>query len=287
MIDLTWLVLRAASLMLTFQAAGVALFIAAFAPVLADNGPGLNRLGRRAALAALTLLAAQALIEPLHFAGDWSGLGAATLRVFAASSAGLALCVCLFGMSCVALGLRRDGPVASGRALAALGSLLTVTSFLLTGHTVAHRERLLLASLLFAHLAIVAFWFGSLRPLRRLALNAAPAEAARVIAAFSAAALWLVPLIAVTGAAMAVLLLPDLAALGRPYGVLLLGKVGLFATLLGLAALNRQRLLPALARAEAGAAARLGRSIGVEYGLLCVVFAVTAVMSGALSPQDG
>jgi len=286
MIDLTWLALRAVSLIVTFQAAGTALFVAAFAPALAHHQHELQRLGGRAALASLALLAAQALFEPLHLAGDWSGVGSATVRVFMSSSAALALCAALGGMALLTLTLRRRRALGrSGRTLAAIGSVVTLASFLLTGHTVAHRERAPLAALLFAHLAIVAFWFGSLEPLRRLIARAPPADAARVTEAFSAAAVWLVPLIALLGAGMAWLLLPDAAALLRPYGLLLLSKAALFALLLGLAALNRWRLVPALARADTKAASRLGRSIGLEYLLICVVFVVTAVMSGALSPQ--
>jgi putative copper export protein len=288
MIDLLWLVLRAASLVLTVQAAGMALFMAAFAELLADERSHLQRFAWQAALAAAALLVAQLLIEPLHLAGDWSGVGAATLRIFVSSSATLALCVCLVGIACVALAQRPPGPpAASRRALAALASLLAVGSFALTGHTAAHRERALLAPLLYLHVAIVAFWFGALLPLRLLASRAAPAHAARVIAAFSRAAVWLVPLIALAGAALALLLLPDLAALRQPYGLLLLSKATLFAIVMGVAALNRQRLLPALARAEPSAAAHLVRSIGLEYLLLCIVLAATAVMSGALSPGDG
>jgi len=287
MIDLTWLVLRAASLLLTFQAAGMALFIAAFAKLLGDERPRLQRLGQRAARAAAALLVAQLLIEPLHLAGDWSDVGVATLRIFVSSSATLALCACLFGIACAALALRQArSPGRLRRALAALGGLLTVGSFLLTGHTAAHRERAVLAVLLYLHLTIVAFWFGSLRPLRALASRAAPADAARVLVAFSRTAVWLVPLIALAGAAMALLLLPNLAALRRPYGLLLLTKAALFAIVMGIAALNRQRLLPALARSEPSAAAHLVRSIGLEYFLLGIVFTVTAVMSGAFSPGD-
>ena len=285
MIDLGWLVLRVASLLLTFQAAGTALFVLGFVHMVGQGGRDLQRFGRRVALAATALLVAQVLIEPLHLAGDWSALGVATLRVFATSSATFALCTCLVGITCTALALWGRGR--PRQALAALGTLLTLGSFLLTGHTTVHRERGLLAPLLLVHLAIGAFWFGSLWPLRALAARAAPADAARVIAVFSRVAVWLVPLIALAGAAMALLLLPEPGALLRPYGLLLLTKAVLFAMLMGLAALNRQRLLPALARAEAGAASRLVRSIGLEYLLLCVVFAVTAVMSGALSPEDG
>ena len=284
MIDWAWLVLRAAGLMLTFQAAGAALFEAAFAPQLGQARPAIRRAARRASLAALAVLAAQLLFEPVHLAGETSGLtDPRLLRLFLGSSAATAFAVRFLGIAAVAVGARQHARRA--QVLGVAGALVAAGSFLLTGHTAVDRGRLLLAPLLLVHLTIVAFWFGSLRPLRQLIVLEAPAAAARALAAFSAVAVWLVPLIAVAGLGMAVLLLPDVAALWRPYGLALLTKVTLFALLMALAALNRLRLTPAFARGEAAAGTALRRSIALEYMLVCVVFAVTAVMTGSFSPQ--
>ena len=285
MIDGSWLVLRAAGLVLAFQAAGAALFVVLFGRRLTRSAPAIQRVGLRAALGALALLAAQVLFEPVHLAGDVSGLAdAALLRLFLGSSAAAALLLRLAAIGCVAWSLRRYTP--RSQPLAIIGALATVSSFLLTGHTAIHPQRPLLASLLLLHLTILAFWFGSLWPLRQLIALEAPAQAARTIGAFSALAVRLVPAIALAGAGMAALLLPDVAALAQPYGLLLLGKLALFALLLGLAALNRLRLTPALARGAAAAPARLRRSIAFEYALICVVLALTALMTGSFSPED-
>jgi putative copper export protein len=122
-------------------------------------------------------------------------------------------------------------------------------------------------------------------PLRQILARAPGTDAARVLAAFSAVALWLVPLIALAGAALAALLLPDLAALGRPYGRLLLAKLILFAALMGLAALNRLRLAPGLAAGQLTAAAGLRGSIALEYLLICAALAISAVLTGSFSPD--
>jgi putative copper export protein len=283
MIDWAWLVLRAAGLLLTFQAVGAGLFGAVFAPRLVRAAPAIRRVAVRASLAALALLAAQALFEPVHLAGDLSGLfDARLLRLFLGSSTATALAVRIVGVAGVALGWGYGAPRLKG--LAVVGALMAVCSFLLTGHTAVHRERLLLAPLLFVHLGIVTFWFGSLWPLRQLTALEAPAHAARLLAAFSSVAVWLVPLIALAGIGMAALLLPDLAALGQPYGLALLGKLTLFALLMAVAALNRLRLTPSLARGERSAALRLRGAIALEYVLIGAVFALTAVMAGNLSP---
>jgi len=187
------------------------------------------------------------------------------------------------GLVLLAFGLATARPRTLAPALG--GSVAVVVAPLLSGHTAVHPERVLLAPLLFVHLSVLAFWFGSLRPLRALTVCESPLVAARVLQGFSRTAVWLVPLIGLAGAAMAVLLLPGPAALLEPYGALLLAKVLLFALLLGLAALNRLRLVPALARGQGEAALRLRRSIALEYLLMCTAFAVTAVMTGMFAPS--
>jgi putative copper export protein len=286
MTDWLWLALRAAGLVLTLQAAGGALFSAGFGRRLAAAAPAIDGVRLRVTRAALAVLALQVLVEPVHLADDWSGLGDADLlRLFLGSSTATAMGVRFVGLTCLVLALRR--PALYRDALSLGGALAVVASFLLTGHTSVDPQRLVLAPLLFIHLGIVAFWFGSLWPLRQVISLEARTAAARVVAAFSVAAIWLVPVIALAGASMAVLLLPDVAALWQPYGRLLLVKVALFALLMGLAALNRLRLTPALAHGERQAPARLGTSIAVEYTLICATLVVTAVMTGSYSPAAG
>jgi putative copper resistance protein D len=64
---------------------------------------------------------------------------------------------------------------------------------------------------------------------------------------------------------------------------MLLAKAALFAVLMGLAAVNRLRLAPALARTQARAPLR--RTLALEYLLICLVLGVTAVMTGRYSPE--
>jgi putative copper export protein len=139
--------------------------------------------------------------------------------------------------------------------------------------------------LLLAHLLIVAFWFGALWPLYLVTLRESRERMARVIAVFSAAAVWLVPVILVAGVAIAALLLPDIAALLQPYGELLIAKVVLFAVLLGLAALNKWRFGPAMERGDTQAARGFRRSVVSEYVLIAAVLSVTAVMTTFFSPE--
>ncbi len=165
------------------------------------------------------------------------------------------------------------------------GAVLIAVSFTLTGHTATNGRRWLLAPLLLAHLLIVAFWFGALWPLCLVTLRESRERMVRVIGVFSAASGWLVPLILVAGVSIAALLLPDVAALRQPYGELLIAKVALFAVLLGLAALNKWRFGPAIASGDLQAARKFRRCVVLEYVLIAVVLAVTAVMTTFFSPE--
>ena len=80
------------------------------------------------------------------------------------------------------------------------------------------------------------------------------------------------------------LLLPGSEALSTPYGRLLCAKLVLFALLMLLAALNRQRFTPAMARGAGGAALAFRRSVLLEWYLIVAALAVTAAMTGLYSP---
>ena len=284
MIDWLWLALRAAGFVLALQAAGAVLFLAAFGARLTASAANIRRLAARLAVAALALCLAQYLFEAAHLAGEWGGISDPALQhVVAASSAGRALLTRAAGLALVALALA----LAPRRPAWALpGSLAAVASFLLTGHTLVHAQHLLLAALLLVHLLLVSFWFGSLAPLRRLTQLEPPRHAAACIQAFSAAAVWLVPFVPLAGLGLAVLLLPKLAAVWTPYGRLLCIKVLLFALLMALAALNRQRYAPALAQGEPGAAQRFNRSVALEMLVIVTTLTVTAAMTGFYSPTS-
>jgi putative copper export protein len=283
MTDLAWVVVRIVSLVLALQAAGSALSRLTLAPLLPVSAAALTASTRRTAAAALLALAAQCLIEPAHLAGELSGMLDPALARLALSASGAEFATRLGGLICLALGARGEG--APLRSVTLAGIALTALSFLLSGHTSVHPLRALLAPLLFLHVLIVAWWFGALRPLHRATRLESQAQVAAVLGAFSRVAVWLVPAIALAGITMAAVLLPDLAALRRPYGLLLLAKAGLFAVLIGLAALNRLSLLPRIASGEGAALAALRATLSCEYLLIAAALAATAVMTGLYSPS--
>jgi putative copper export protein len=300
--DLLSVTLLAAAFVCLFQAAGAALFVVFFGELLGASRTGIVRIGRLAALGAAPLLLAHAAIEAARMAGDYAGfLDPGLQRLAWYSPEGAAEALEAAGALCIAAGLRSDAATraheatpalaaASGRrrwpTLALVGVLLALLPFLLSGHTSVHRLRALLAPLLAVHVLIIAFWFGALAPLYVVLARESAEVAAQALRAFSAYATWLVPLLLVAGLGLAGMLLPGIAALHQPYGELLLVKLAGFGLLLGLAALNRSRLVPALAvpHRRESAARMLRWSLAAEVCLLCAVLSVTAVLTAFFSP---
>jgi putative copper resistance protein D len=282
--DVLSVVLRALSFVVLFQAAGVAIFIAIFGRRLESSLGAVRRLGQVAALAGVVLVAGHYVLEAARMTGDLSGMFDSSMQGMVwNSSSRAALIFRGVGLLLIALGLR----AASGRSatVAVVGAVLAILAFTCTGHTSVNAHRWGLAGLLIVHLLVVAFWFGALWPLYLTSLREPPRVSAQVIDAFSAVAIWLVPGILLAGLALAIVLLPNLTALRQPYGELLLAKLAVFAVLMGLAALNKLRFGPAIARGDPLAAVGFRRSVAAEYVLIFGVLTITAVMTTFFSPE--
>lgn len=309
--DILSAVLRAISFVLVLQAAGMVFFAAAFGPALTISLASVRALARGTAFGGLVITAGHYLMEAARMAGDMSGLFDSALQAMAwNSTAGgafavreLGLLLIVAGMQSPAVRLMSDGSFKSSASLSPTlwlrrlsshgftvvgiaGAVLVACSFALTGHTATSSWRVILAPLLLTHLLLVSFWLGALLPLYLATLREPHERAARVVALFSAAAFWLVPLIALAGISIAALLLPNVEALRQPYGEIIIAKVVLFAVLMALAALNKWRFGPALARPELSAGQSFRRVVIVEYVLIVAVLAITAVMTTFYSPES-
>jgi hypothetical protein len=96
--DLVSAALRIASFVLLFQAAGLALFCALFAPQLSRSLGQIRRAGRISALGALPAVIAHHAIEAVRLVGDWTAILDWQWQSFV-----------LFSSSGAALGLRIAG----------------------------------------------------------------------------------------------------------------------------------------------------------------------------------
>jgi copper transport protein len=197
---------------------------------------------------------------------------AAPWKLAFATSAGPALLVA-FAAMLLALTALRSARYA--RALAIVAFVGAGLSLAMTGHAATAPPEVLTRPAIFLHGLGVAFWIGALAPLA--ALVSKPAAAAlTVVNRFSRNAMPAVGVLALTGLGLAIVQLEKPSALVETrYGLLLSIKLGLVTVLLALAALNRFRWTPALARDEKAASA-LKRSILLECAIALAIFAVVA-----------
>ncbi|MCP3466088.1 CopD family protein [Bradyrhizobium sp. CCGUVB23] len=189
-----------------------------------------------------------------------------------ATSAGLALLVAIAAMLVAGIALRggQGARILSAIALAGVGLSLAGT-----GHAATAPPEALTRPAVFLHGLGIAFWTGALAPLAVLVSRPTSATLP-ILNRFSRIALPVVAILALTGLTLAIIQLESFAALVETgYGIILSIKLALVAALLALAALNRFRLTPALAK-NLKAASALRRSILAECVLALAVFAVVA-----------
>lgn len=137
------------------------------------------------------------------------------------------------------------------------------------------------------HILAASLWIGALVVLVRVLHSGDGASAHHALTRFSGIGVLVVATLVITGVVNTWALIqprPIGAAIATPYGIVLLVKLGLFAVMLVLAALNRWVLSPRLAGAE-GEAKALRRSVGAETVLAVLVIAAVAVL-GVLEPPN-
>ena len=168
-----------------------------------------------------------------------------------------------------------------GQWIALAGSLAIAISFAQVGHSLGE-PRAALAILLVLHLLAAAFWVGALLPLRKAVLTPSGAD---LLHHFGNVAAYGVAVLIVAGAALAWLLAGSVTALfGTAYGLVLLVKVVIVSVLLGIAALNKLKLVPALRAEQRGATIVLRRSISMEMFAVVLILLATATLTSVTTP---
>jgi copper transport protein len=208
----------------------------------------------------------------------------ATWRTGLLSSFGRTAVAVALGLAIAVAGLSSRG-AASARPVAAAGAAIALLGFALSGHVVTAGPRWLMAPALIAHTSAVAFWVGSLLPLRQ-AVGHSRKEAAPIVQRFSRLAVGAVALLILAGVIIAIAQVRSLAGLfTTTYGGLLLAKLAFVAGLLALATLNKLRLTPSLARDAPHAANALRRTISAELAFAAAIVTVTAVLGTTPPPR--
>ena len=197
-------------------------------------------------------------------------------RLSLSSSFGQAVAMAAAALALIACGLWLQRSV--GFLLAGIGAVAALFSFTMSGHVISAEPRWQSVGALLVHVTAAAFWTGALVPLYR-SIGLLKGDAARIVQRFSHIALAMVPVLIAAGVAIAWLQVTSLNALFETtYGQFLLLKVALVAVLIAVAAYNKLRLTPALARGEGFAAAALRRAICVELALVGAILLATAAL---------
>ena len=217
-----------------------------------------------------------------NLTGDVSGLtDPEMLKLLWTTPVGTALLLRLVGLGLLIAGLFM-GRV--GTWVSVLGGVIAIWSFDQVGH-VSGLETTLLDLALMLHLLAVALWIGVLTPLKRLASSSSTyASAADVGHRFGVVASVTVPVLIIMGGYMGYQLVGSLTALvDTSYGQAMIIKVLLVSLLLGLAAANKLRFIPALRTGDPAAANYLSKSITVEWIVILAVLGMTAVLTTNLT----
>ena len=163
----------------------------------------------------------------------------------------------------------------TARVLTVLAMAGVGLSLATSGHAATASPKSLTAPAMFVHGVAIAFWVGALAPLVVLARQSTGAVVP-VLQRFSRLAVPVVGLLVLSGLGLAIIQLESVGALIETrYGNILLVKLILVTVLLGLAALNRYRLTPAVAADPQNTRPLIG-SILIECVVVVGILAVVA-----------
>lgn len=168
-----------------------------------------------------------------------------------------------------------------GLVIGLIGALLVALSYTFVGHSLGD-PRWLLAALLTFHLLAAAFWVGALAPLARAVRLP---DGSALLHCFGTAASITVGVLITVGLIFAWQMTGSLTGLlTTAYGWTLIAKLAVVTGLMSLAAMNKWRLVPALASGAPGASDRLRRSIQFEAVAVLPILIATATLTSITTP---
>jgi copper transport protein len=258
-----------------FAGAGGAFFQAWLAPGLKAGRTkrvltGLIAVGILSATMSLGLQGVDAVGETLAALGT-SATWAAGWRTSFGPTAALGAAALLLA------GTGLHGPTRRRRACSLAAMAGVGLSLAWGGHASAAAPQWLTRPAVFLHAVGVAYWIGALIPLA-FAIRQAPAQALPVVRRFSTGALVAVAVLTLAGLVLATIQVEAPANLtGTEYGRVLIAKTLLVVALVGLAALNRIRLTPALASAGGSSGTWLVRSVAIEIVLSVAILGLVGL----------
>ena len=168
--------------------------------------------------------------------------------------------------------------------LSALGGIIALWSFVYSGH-ISSQDQILLDIALSLHLIFIAIWIGILAPLKQFTIELETwPKAVSLGHKFGFIAMFTVPGLIVLGIYMGYKLVGSFdLLLNSNYGQVLILKVIIVAFVLLLAAINKLRLIPQLQANKPNAAHTLVKFISLEWLIILVILATTAVLTSNLN----
>ena len=215
-------------------------------------------------------------LQASYLMGEWSAVqDPIMLQVAWESPLGDSLLLRGIGLLLLLVIIR---PNSLALGISTIGCGLVAVSFAFQGHTISE-PRWLLVALITVHLLGLIFWIGGFVPLMWLAKrkDTVTGAAARQ---FGKISIWNVLLLALAGAELLWLLTEgNWNVIRTVYGQLFALKLLGFLGLLGLAALNKLFLTPALLRGEVRAFMLLRLSVTLEMSVAVIIFLLTATLT--------
>lgn len=271
----------------SFLAVGTLLFRIALPRAGDEVADALRPLAIGAAVVAILATLFRVMVQAGRLMDEWSGMiEPEIIEINLEGPLGQSTYVRLGGLALILLAALFR-PVRAPATL--FGAIMVAGSFAVTGHA-TRDPQWLLGGLITFHLLAVAYWFGALAPLHRLTrLDGGASHAADIADRFGKQASIIVPMLILAGAGFAYMLLGGIEPFWTTaYGRMLLAKIAIVAVVLGIAALNKWRFVPALAADGGSAAPAFRRSLRVEAVVFLLVFAATAFLTTSFSvPEAG
>lgn len=167
-----------------------------------------------------------------------------------------------------------------------VGAVAAVGSFLVTGHAATAPPVWLMATVVAIHLFCAAFWFGALYPLYKVTEVTDAPSAGAVMVKFSTWAMYSVGLLILSGIVISIVQVESVSNItGNTYGEGLIRKLVLVAAILGLATYNKMILTPALEKGDETGAARIRRTIRIEFALYVLILGAAMALTLTTPPR--
>ena len=263
-------------------ASGTVLYLMLFDTIKARSSFNGRRMTGLFAIIGLISASTSYTLAGARLTGDIAGaFDPEILGILWQTPVGTALLLRVLGFSLIIIGLF-SGKMS--KSLMAIGCLVVLGSFIQMGH-VADIPNFLFQVLLLMHLIGISIWVGILFPLYRLSSDPAQMTTTEEIAhRFGRLATLFVPILLIAGGWLAYQLVNSFTNLFTTgYGQTLLIKVVIVTGLLGLAAANKLRFVPALRVGDSAALKHLKYSVLAEIMLVIFLLSITAVLTSVLT----